>query len=180
MDKPRKEEEVAQLTEALKGSAAHYWADYRGMTVEEMTAWRSDLKQNGAVGKVVKNTLAKIAVNNAFAENEGEASKVVDILQGPSFLICSESDPISPAKSLAKFAKSHEALEIKGGWFEGAFLDVDAVKKLSQMPSKDELYAKLLSVLSAPATKLVRTMQEPASRLVRLLEAYRAKKESEG
>ncbi|MCI5064928.1 50S ribosomal protein L10 [bacterium] len=181
MEKAKKIQEVDSLVEAFNSSIVALCADYRGLTVEQITNLRSGLKEQGAFGKVVKNTLAKISVDKAHAEGDAdEVQKFASLFQGPSLVVFSKDDPVAPAKVLAKFAKEHEELEIKGGFFEGKFLDVDGVKNLSSMPSRDELYSKLLNVISAPATKVVQLLQAPGTQFARLLGAYQAKLEDEG
>ncbi len=181
MDKAEKIQEVESLKGAFSSSIVALCADYRGLTVEQATNLRAGLKEQGAYGKVVKNTLAKISVNEAHKEaDQEEVQKFVATLDGPSFVVFSEADPVSPAKVLAKFAKEYEALEIKGGFFEGKYLDIAEVHNLSSMPSKEELYAKLLSVISAPATKVVQLLQAPATQLTRVIDAQRAKLEEQG
>lgn len=185
MEAGEKRLQVEHLSEQFGSSIVALCADYRGLTVEQMTGLRRGLKEKGSVGHVVKNTLARISIKQALGSDQAdskkqqESEKLANVFTGPSFVVFSKEDPVAPAKVLAEFAKSHEALQIKGGWFEGNFIDAEAVKNLSNMPSREELYSKLLSVLVAPATKLVRTLNEPAARLVRLLEAYRAKREGE-
>jgi large subunit ribosomal protein L10 len=181
MDKAEKIQEVESLSNAFSSSIVALCADYRGLTVEQITNLRAGLKEQGAYGQVVKNTLAKISVNKAHQESdEGEVQKFAATFSGPSLVIFSENDPVSPAKVLAKYAKEYQALEIKGGFFEGRYLDVTEVENLSSMPSKEELYAKLLSILSAPATKVVQLLQAPATQLTRVIDAQRAKLEEQG
>lgn len=181
MDKAEKIQEVESLSNAFSSSIVALCADYRGLTVEQITNLRAGLKEQGAYGQVVKNTLAKISVNKAHHEaDEEEVQKFAATFSGPSLVIFSESDPVSPAKVLAKYAKEYQALEIKGGFFEGKYLDVTEVENLSSMPSKEELYAKLLSILSAPATKVVQLLQAPATQLTRVIDAQRAKLEEQG
>lgn len=181
MDKAEKIQEVESLSNAFSSSIVALCADYRGLTVEQITNLRAGLKEQGAYGQVVKNTLAKISVNKAHQESdEEEVQKFAATFSGPSLVIFSESDPVSPAKVLAKYAKEYQALEIKGGFFEGRYLDVTEVENLSSMPSKEELYAKLLSILSAPATKVVQLLQAPATQLTRVIDAQRAKLEEQG
>jgi large subunit ribosomal protein L10 len=181
MDKAEKIQEVESLSNAFSSSIVALCADYRGLTVEQITNLRAGLKEQGAYGQVVKNTLAKISVNKAHQESdEEEVQKFAATFSGPSLVIFSENDPVSPAKVLAKYAKEYQALEIKGGFFEGRYLDVTEVENLSSMPSKEELYAKLLSILSAPATKVVQLLQAPATQLTRVIDAQRAKLEEQG
>jgi large subunit ribosomal protein L10 len=98
------------------------------------------------------------------------------LLEGPNGWVFAYEDPVMLSKALIKFATDNDKLKIKGGVFEGQFMDTAGVKVLSQMPSKPELQAKLLAMINAPATQLVRLMQEPGARVVRLIESLRTTK----
>ncbi len=183
VERARKAERIEKLTEQFGSSIATLCADSRGLSVAEMVELRADLKRSGAFGEVVKNTLAKISAKQAFEkadEDVAGAEEFLELFRGPSFTVFASEDPAGPAKALVNFAKNHKELEIKGGIFEGNFIGVDEVKRLSEMPSKEELYSKLLSVLNAPGTKVVQLLSAPGTQLVRTLEAYRAKLEAEG
>ena len=156
-------------------------ADYRGLTVDEITKLRKELRKAGAIGRVSKNTLAKIAAEKAYKDADpAELKKLLAIFVGPSFFVFSKADPVSPARVLAEFAKKVEKLKIRGGFFEGNFLTEGGVKDLATMPSKEESQAKLLATMLAPATQLVRTLMEPAAQLARLLDARRKQLEEQG
>jgi large subunit ribosomal protein L10 len=175
MERAEKQAEVESLSGRLEQARIALTADYRGLTVAEITELRKQLRETGSVGRVVKNTLAKISAQKVFGESEGEdLQKFLDVFEGPSMLVTSEEDAVSPTKVLTKFAKEHEALTLKGGWFDGGFIDDKGLEELSKLPSREELLAKLLSVISAPATQVVQLMQAPGSQLVRTLEAHRA------
>jgi large subunit ribosomal protein L10 len=181
MNRADKQSEIEFLTDAFSKSAIAVCADYRGLTVSEIGGLRSELKKAGSTSRVVKNTLAKVAVGNAYSENSGEElEKFVGLFQGPNFVVFSEEDPVAPAKIISKFAKDHKNLEVKGAWFEGSFVDVDGVKELSAMPSKEEILAKLLNLMNAPATQLLQVMQAPSREVVQVLEAQRAEIEKKG
>jgi large subunit ribosomal protein L10 len=98
------------------------------------------------------------------------------LLEGPNGWVFGYDDPVMLSKAVIKFADDHDRLRIKGGVFEGRFMDTAGVKILSQMPSKPELQAKLLATINAPATQLVRLIQEPGARVVRLIESLRKAK----
>jgi len=91
---------------------------------------------------------------------------------GPIMLITNEEDPIAPAKVLAKYAKEYECLEVRGGFFEGEFIDEGKINELSKMPGREELLSTLLRTILAPATNLVRLVNEPASQVVRVIAAH--------
>ena len=135
---------------------------------------RSQLREVGATAKVVKNTLAKISAEKALNEADAEeVKKLVDVFQGPSFLVFANDDVVSPAKVLSKFSKDKEVFEVKGGWFEGNYLDQAGVVQVSNMPSREELLAKVLYLLSAPATQLARVVNAPGQQLAQVINAYK-------
>jgi len=181
MNRQEKVEEIKSIGDSLSAAQIAMCADYRGLTVDQMTKLRRELKANGAVGKVVKNTLAKVSIAEVLKEADAaEREKFMELFNGPSFVVFANDEAVSPAKVLAKFAKDFEALELKGGWFEDGFVDQAGLKQLSEMPSREELYAKLLHLLTAPATQLVRLLAAPATQFARVLEAQRAKLEEKG
>ena len=174
MNRAEKDAELELLGGYFAKSQIALCADYRGLSVDEITALRRAMREAGSTGRVVKNTLARFSAKKSFADSsEEEVGKFIDLLSGPSFLIFAEEDPIGPAKVMAKFAKEHDDFEIKGGWFEGAYLDKSGVVELSKLPSREETLAKLLSVLMAPATKLVQMLNAPGQQLVQVLEGHR-------
>lgn len=178
MTRAGKQEEIESIGQHLGGCQLALCADYRGLTVAQMTQLRRALRESGAVSRVVKNTLAKVSVAQALEQADAaEREKFAKLFEGPSFLIFAAEDPVAPAKVLTNFAKGAPNLEIKGGWFEGSFVDENGIKQLSDLPSKEELYAKLLSLLNAPASQLVRLVQAPAAKLAQLMSAYHAKLE---
>lgn len=174
MERAEKQSELEFLTSSLTGAQVALCADYRGLTVGEITQLRRDLRQSGAYGRVVKNTLARISANKVFSSSKSDQlEKFVGIFKGPTLLVVSDKDPVAPAKVLTKFIKDKKKLTIKGGWIEGSFLNEAGVTTLSEMPGREETLAKLLSLLMAPATQFVRLLQAPGSQVVRLLEAHR-------
>ena len=175
-----KEKAVEAMSQEFASTHVALCADYRGLTVEEITKLRKELRKSGSIGHVTKNTLARIAAERAYKDaNPEQLKKLLAIFEGPSFFVFSKKDPVSPARVLSEFSKKVEKLKIRGGFFEGAFIGEAGVKELATMPSKEESQAKLLAMMMAPATQLVRTMQEPAARLVRLLDARRKQLEEQ-
>ena len=181
MERKEKNAEIKNLAKGLASAQIALCADYRGLTVSEITTLRDELRNTGSKTKVVKNTLAKLALEKAYTDADAEQLKqFIEIFEGPSMLVLSEEDPVSPAKVIKKFLKDHKALEVKGGWFEGSFLNEDGVNSLASMPSREEALAKLLSLIAAPATQLVRLLQAPAQQLAQVLEGHRSNLESKG
>lgn len=160
-------EEIASVASKAVSAAV---ADYRGLTVDEMTKLRAKARENGVYLRVVRNTLAKRAVEDT------EFACMKDVLGGPVFLAFSEEDPGAVARLLKDAAKDYEKLDVcalaLGGKLLGA-KDLDAVAKL---PTRDQAIATLMSVLNAPVTKLARTMTETYSKLVRTVAAVRDQK----
>lgn len=149
----QKQQVVNELTEKLQTAVAGVLVDHRGLTVEEDTVLRRELRAAGVEYSVVKNTLTRFAANNVgFTELD-------PILNGPTALALSFSDVIAPAKVLCEFAKKNEKLEIKSGFMDGKVISIDEIKALADTPSKDVLIAKIMGSLNAPVSKLVRTLQ---------------------
>jgi large subunit ribosomal protein L10 len=139
-----------------------------GLTVAQSTALRNKMREAGATYKVTKNSLAKIAAKGTVYES------ISDLLTGP-IALASSIDPVAAAKVAVEFAKTTDKLEIVGGAMGDNFLDVDGVKALATLPSLDELRAKIVGLVQAPATKLVQIIQAPAGQLARVMGAYAAK-----
>lgn len=148
-------------------------ADYRGLTVSEMTELRQKARETGVYLKVVRNTLAKRAVEGT------EYECLNDSLVGPTILAFSQEDPGAAARLFKDFAKEHQALEVKalsvGGQVYGAG-DIDILAKL---PTRDQALATLMSVMQAPVAKFVRTLNEVPSKAARVLVAVKDKKQQE-
>jgi len=165
-----KAQTVAAVHQLLKAAKMAIVTEYRGLTVTQMTHLRREIRGASGEYQVIKNTLVRRALKDTpFGDLE-------KLLEGPNGWVFAYDDPVVLSKALVKFADSNDKLSIKGGVFEGRFMDSAGVKVLSQMPSKPELQAKLLAMINAPATQLLRTIQEPGARMVRLLESLRKSK----
>lgn len=175
MDRAQKHTEIEALSKRLAGSALALCADYRGLTVGQVTTLRRNLKNVGASAQVVKNKLAKRSVDAALTGADKDA--FLAVFKGPSFVVFADTDPVAPTKVLADFAKTNSKFEIKGAWVDGKFLDLSQVEALSKMPGKKELLAMLLSLINTPATRLVGLLQAPGSQMVRVIDAQRQKLE---
>lgn len=175
MDRADKQKEVETLSSKLLAAPITICADYRGLTASEITELRQELTSVGSEGKVVKNTLARLTIDQVLKEAEAaEVEKLRELFNGPSMIIfAGEDQAVASAKVVANFKKGNEKFELKGGWFEGAFMDDKGLETLSKMPSKEELLSKLLSVIMAPATKVVQLLNAPATKLVGTLDAYK-------
>jgi large subunit ribosomal protein L10 len=171
MNTQEKEQIVQELSTRFSNSPAAFVVHYQGCTCEELTGLRNDLRPSGAKFAVVKNTLAKRAVEGTHA------AKLADVFDGPTAVIWSGKDPVTPAKLLSNFTKAKESFSVKAGVFEGNVLDAAGVQSLATLPSKEELIAKLLGLFNAPAIQLLRMLNAPAASLVRVLDAWRAELE---
>ena len=166
MLKERKEQEVEEIRRIFSVAGSVVLASYQGITVSELSRLRSMMYNEGARVKVVKNTLAKIAMH-------GNQSEVMSVLvKGAVAIGYAEGDPLSAPRILCKFAKDSKYINILGGFYDGKLLTPESVKELADMPSIDVLRAGILGVISAPATKLAVVLQEPARRLAALTGEY--------
>ena len=164
MDKAQKRAFVKELNSSLSEAESVIVSHYRGLTVADLTQYRRNMRELGGSVKVAKNRLAKIAFKGTNFEN------LDPLMTGPT-IIASANDPISAAKVTHEFAKTNKDLVILGGTVGTDNLDVAGVKALAAMPSLDELRAKLIGLLSAPAQQLATVTQAPASGLARQLAA---------
>ena len=168
MDRAAKKEMVATLNGVFKSTEVVVVAHYSGLTVPQMQTLRKQMKQAGATVKVAKNRLAKIALEGT------DAAAVAPLLKGPT-LIAYSGDPIAAPKVATDFAKAHEKFVILGGAMGKTALNPDGVKALASLPSLDELRAKIVGLIQAPATKIAQVVQAPAAKLARVVQAYASK-----
>jgi large subunit ribosomal protein L10 len=138
------------------------------LTVAQMSALRRQMRQAGARVKVTKNRLAKIALEGT------DVASISALLKGPTLLAFS-GDPVAAPKVISDFAKAHDKLVILGGAMGKTTLDASGVKALAALPSLDELRAKLVGLIQAPATKIAQVVNAPAAKLARVLSAYASK-----
>jgi large subunit ribosomal protein L10 len=168
VDRTEKAESVAALKDVFKSSQAVVVAHYSGLTVAQMQTLRKNARTAGASVKVAKNRLAKIALEGS------DVASIASLLKGPT-LIAYSSDPVAAPKVTVEFAKANEQLVILGGAMGKTALDLNAVKQLASLPSLDELRAKILGLLVAPATKIAQLTNAPAGKLARVVQAYASK-----
>jgi large subunit ribosomal protein L10 len=169
----QKQEQVAELHDKLGRASSVIVADYRGLDVASVSALRAKLRTAGSCEyRVVKNSILRRA-----SEGTGVAS-IAKHFKGPTAVALAFGDPVALAKVLVEFAKDNPALTVKGAVVAGTqMLDAAGVKALSTMPGLPELRAKLLGLLQAPATQLVRLLGTPATQTVRVLKAHQDKLE---
>ncbi|NYI05891.1 50S ribosomal protein L10 [Allostreptomyces psammosilenae] len=163
---------VAELTDKFRSSNAAVLTEYRGLTVAQLKELRRSLGENAQYA-VVKNTLTKIAANQAGITQFDE------LLQGPSAVAFVTGDPVEAAKGLRNFAKDHPALVIKGGVLDGAALSAEDINKLADLESREVLLAKVAGAVQGTLAKAAALFQAPLSQFVRTADALREKREGE-
>ncbi|HEX4407194.1 MAG TPA: 50S ribosomal protein L10 [Xanthobacteraceae bacterium] len=171
MDRAEKSELVGELGEVFKTTNVVVVAHYSGLTVAQMQTLRRQMKQAGAQVKVAKNRLAKIALEGS------EVASIAPLLKGPA-LIAYSGDPVAAPKVATDFAKANEKFIILGGAMGKTSLDPNGVKALAALPSLDELRAKIVGLLVAPATKIAQVVNAPAAKVARVVQAYASKTEN--
>jgi len=168
MDRSQKAESVAALNAVFNEVGVVVITRNLGLSVSQSTDLRSKMRDAGASYKVAKNRLAKLALKDTQYEG------LEDLLTGPTALAWS-TDPVAAAKAAVDFAKTNDKLEIVGGAMGSQVLDAEGIKALASMPSLDELRAKLIGLVNAPATKVAQLANAPAAKLARVFGAYGAK-----
>jgi len=168
MDRAQKQEAIETLKGVFDTSGAVVVTHYMGLTVAEMTDLRGKLREQGAQLKVVKNTLAQKALAGAVGE-AGDA-----LFKGP-VAIAFAPDPVSAAKVATQYAKENDKFTVIGGLMGQQVLDQKGVSALATLPSLDQLRAKIIGLVQAPATKIAGVLQAPAGQLARVMGAYAAK-----
>jgi large subunit ribosomal protein L10 len=171
VERAAKKEAVEQLNGIFKATSVAVVAQYSGLTVVQMQKLRMQMKQAGASVKVSKNRLAKIALEGT------DVVAIGPMLKGPT-VIATSDDPVAAPKVAVEFAKANEKFVIIGGSMGKTVLNVDGVKALASLPSLDELRAKIVGLLVAPATKIAQLANAPAGKLARVIQAYASKGEA--
>lgn len=165
MDRAEKKEFVTTLHDVFDKTSVVVVAHYSGLTVAQMQGLRKRMAQAGAKVQVAKNRLAKIALDGTAVASIGP------LLKGPT-LIAYSDDPVAAPKVAVAFAKDFDKFVILGGAMGQTALNVEGVRSLAAMPSLDELRAKLVGLIQAPATKLAQLQTAPAAKLARVFTAY--------
>lgn len=171
MNREEKAALIGEMKEVFDNTALVVVTHYKGLSVAEMTDLRNQIREAGASFKVTKNRLVKIAL-------EGTSySGLADSFTGPTAIAYSD-DPVAAAKVAVGYAKKNEKLVVLGGALGEQVLEADGVKALAELPSLDDLRAKIIGLLNAPATKVAQVVQAPASQLARVLNAYATKEDA--
>ena len=163
---------VAEVNEVAVKALSAVLADYRGMTVTQLTSMRKRARESGVYIRVIRNTLARRALQGTEYECLQEA------FTGPTLLAFSKEDPGAAARLLKDCAKEYDKLQIKALSIGGKLLAASDIDRLAKLPTKEQALAMLLAVLQAPIAKLARTMNEVPSKLVRTIAAIRDQKEA--
>lgn len=171
MNLEQKKAVVAEVAEVASKAYSAVAAEYRGLTVEEMTALRKNAREGGVYLRVVKNTLARRAVEGT------EFECIRDGLVGPLLLAFSMEDPGAAARVIKDFAKEHETLEVKLLAVGGQCLPASEIDRLASLPTRDQAISMLMAVMKAPLDKFARTLNEVPGKLVRTLAAVRDAKQ---
>jgi len=172
LNKQSKEDLVAEFAEKLKVAKAAFLADYRGLDVDQANDLRNKLREVGVEYRVVKNTLLRLA-----AKDTGSAC-FDEFLNGPTAIALVNDEPVGPAKALVEFAKKNDAFELKAGMLDGKLLSIAEIQALAELPSRDELLAKMLGSMSAPATNFVGVLAAVPRTFVQVLAAIKDQKEA--
>ena len=170
MDRAAKRELIDTLHTELKSTGVVVVAHNTGMVAAQSADFRKRVKDVGGTVKVTKNKLAQLALKDTDAE------KLSDLLKGPTILAFSK-DPIAAAKAAVTYAKVNDKLVILGAAMGKTILDAKGVQALADLPSLDELRAKIIGLLNAPATKIARTIKEPGAKLARVIQAKASKED---
>lgn len=149
---------VKEISDLLEGVQSAVLVDYRGLTVEQDTKLRKELREAGVSYKVYKNTLINLAVQGT------EFESLSQVLEGPTALAVSKDDATAPARILHNFAKTVPALELKAGIVEGTYYDADAIKAVAAIPGRDELLGRLLGSIKSPISNLARVLNQIAEK----------------
>lgn len=165
LNRAEKSQFVEWLNQVFKESGSVVVAHYSGLTVAQLSVLRLKMRDAGGAVKVAKNRLAKIALENT------ESSALSDLFVGQT-IIAYASDPIAAPKIAVEFAKDNANLVILGGAMGSTNLSADRVKDLASLPSLDELRAKIVGIISTPATRIAQVVNAPASQLARVFNAY--------
>jgi large subunit ribosomal protein L10 len=170
MPTAKKEAAIGELQQRLAAAGNLFFTNYAGLTVDEITRLRDELRKDGSTYAVAKNTLFSIAVG------EDLAGQLEQYLHGPTAIVFAGADPVAPAKALKKFSDDVKAIQVKAAYIEGRVVGAEQVSVLAALPSRKDLIAKLVGSIAAPLRGLVTVLSGNQSGLVRVLNAVREQK----
>lgn len=168
-----KKTKVKELSQKMKEAKSFVLADYRGLTVEQDTKLRREMREAGVEYTVVKNSIIR------FAAKENGYTELDDYLKGPTSIALSKDDPVAPSKLIFKFTKEYKKLEIKAGVVEGKFIDHEGVKSIASLPSREELVGQVVGALAGPLYGIVNVLNANIRGLAIVLNAIAEKKQAE-
>ena len=174
LTRQQKEEMVASYRQGLATAPHAFLLFYKGITVPQVTQLRAKVRENGGEYLVVKNTLALRAIEG------GPLDQLKELFEGPVAVVFSQDDPVGLAKALSQFAKDIPAMEVRGGMVDGQPVEAGQVSEIANLPSREELIAKLLFLLQSPLTRLARVLAAVPQQLVVVLDQVRQQKEGGG
>lgn len=160
---------INEMVELLKGAQSLVFANNKGITLSQATAFRKKARENKVVIKVVKNTLLRIAMERAGHN----PAPLKALLNNETIVAIGLESPATPAKIALEFAKGNEKFIVKGGYLQGNVLDIAGVEALSKLPTKEEMVARMLGSLMSPASKVVYALNAAASKIVYVVDARR-------
>ena len=163
---------VKEVQEKFERAKSIFFTDYLGLNVMDISELRNQFREKGVEFIIVKNTLARLSAENAGIKSDHAMFK------GPTAIVLSFDDPISPARIIKQFRESHDLPELKAFIIENKLLDRTSFARIAQLPSREELLAQLLANLSSPMIKVVSTLKSPLIKLVNILERIKEMKQS--
>ncbi len=172
MPTAKKRTAVGELKERLAQSGNLFFTNYSGLTVEQITRLRGELRKDGSTYSVAKNTLFSLAAG------EDLARQLEQFLHGPTAIVFAGTDPVAPAKALQKFSDDVKPIEVKAAYIEGRVVDAAQVRMLAALPSREQLLAKMVGAIANPLRGLVTVLSGNQSGLVRVLNAIREQKDA--
>lgn len=167
-----KKQVVAEVSEIANQALSAVVAEYRGLTVADMTDLRNKARESGVYVRVIRNTLAKRAVEGT------DFACMQDVFTGPVLCAFSQSDPGAAARLLKSFSKEHDAMQVKALAIGGKLLGADQIDAVASLPTYEEALAKLMSVMNGPIAKLTRTINDIPGRVVRVIAAVKDAKQA--
>jgi large subunit ribosomal protein L10 len=165
VDRAQKREFVTEMHGVFENAGVIVVAHYSGLTVAQMNDLRGRMRDSGAQLRVVKNRLAKLALEGT------DIAGAVDLFQGPTVVAYSD-DPVAAPKAAVAFAKQNDKLVVLGGAMGANVLDANGVKALAELPSLDELRGRLVGMVSTPASRIARILSAPGAQIARVIGAY--------
>lgn len=170
----KKQEIVGSITGRAREESSLVAVDYMGLTVAEISGLRRRMRRDGIELLVSKNTLLRRSFMEMLPAG-AEREKAVECLKGPTAITFAPGDPIAAAKHLCDFAKTNNKLKIKGGWYDGKYLDPAGIEMFSRLGSREEIIGRLIMALKGPMFQLVHALNGPATKLVGTLKAVSEK-----